>query len=193
VRVVQGKEGITVSEDEHPRPEVTPEQLAGLKPLLGGDSSITAGNASGLNDGAGAILLASGAALRTDDLQPLARILGATAAGIAPRVMGIGPVPAIQKLLVRTGLRLDNFDRIEINEAFAAQVLACTRSLGLPDDAENVNGNGGAIALGHPLGASGARLVMTALYALRRQNQSRALVSMCVGVGQGVALAVERA
>ncbi len=192
VRVAQGRETITVCEDEHPRPEVTPEQLAGLKPLLGGDSSITAGNASGLNDGAGALLLASGAALRTHDLQPLARILGAAAAGVAPRVMGIGPVPAIQKLLARTALRLDDFDRIEINEAFAAQVLACTRSLGLPDDAEHVNGNGGAIAFGHPLGASGARLVMTAVYALRRQNQSRALVSMCVGVGQGVALALER-
>jgi acetyl-CoA acetyltransferase len=115
------------------------------------------------------------------------------AAGVAPRIMGIGPVPAIHKLLAKIGLRLDDFDRIEINEAFAAQVLACTRSLGLADDAEHVNGNGGAIALGHPLGASGARLVMTATYALRRLQQSRAIVSLCVGVGQGVALALERA
>ena len=193
VRVAQGSESITVNEDEHPRPEVTPEQLARLTPLLGADSSITAGNASGLNDGAGALLLGSEAALRTHGLQPLARVIGTAAAGVAPRVMGIGPVPAIQRLLARTGLRLGDFDRIEINEAFAAQVLACTRSLGLADDAEHVNGNGGAIALGHPLGASGARLVMTAAFALRRQQQSRALVSLCVGVGQGVALALERA
>ena len=193
VKVAQGGEIITVSEDEHPRPKVTPEQLARLRPLLGADSSITAGNASGLNDGAGALLLASAAALRTHGLQPLARVIGTAAAGVAPRVMGIGPVPAIHRLLARTSLRLDDFDRIEINEAFAAQVLACTRSLGLADDAERVNGNGGAIALGHPLGASGARLVMTAAFALRRQQQSRALVSMCVGVGQGVALALERA
>ena len=125
-------------------------------------------------------------------LQPLARVIGMAAAGVPPRIMGIGPVPAIQKLLAKIGLRLDDFDHIEINEAFAAQVLACTRSLGLADDAEHVNGNGGAIALGHPLGASGARLVITAAYALRRQQQSRALVSLCVGVGQGVALALER-
>jgi acetyl-CoA acetyltransferase family protein len=192
VRAAQGRETITVCEDEHPRPEVTPEQLAGLKPLLGGDSSITAGNASGLNDGAGALLLASAAALRTHGLQPLARVIGTAAAGVAPRVMGIGPVPAIQKLLARTALRLDDFDRIEINEAFAAQVLVCMRRLGLADDAEHVNSNGGAIALGHPLGASGARLVITAMYALRRQQESRALVTMCVGVGQGVALALDR-
>ncbi|MBA2585662.1 MAG: acetyl-CoA C-acyltransferase, partial [Chthoniobacterales bacterium] len=193
VRVAQGMESITVSEDEHPRPDVTPAQLAKLKPLLGADSSITAGNASGLNDGACALLLGSAAALHTHGLQPLARVIGMAAAGVAPRVMGIGPVSAIHRLLARTGLRLGDFDRIEINEAFAAQVLACTRSLGLADDAEHINGNGGAIALGHPLGASGARLVMTAAYALRRQQQSRALVSLCVGVGQGVALAIERA
>jgi 3-oxoadipyl-CoA thiolase len=186
-------ESITVSEDEHPRPDITPEQLAKLKPLLGPDSTITAGNASGLNDGACALLLASAAALDRHGLQPLARVISMAAAGVAPRIMGIGPVPAIHKLLAKIGLRLDDFDRIEINEAFAAQVLACTRSLGLADDAEHVNGNGGAIALGHPLGASGARLVMTAAYALRRQQQSRALVSLCVGVGQGVALALERA
>ena len=193
VRVLQGSETITVSEDEHPRPDITSGQLAKLKPLLGADSTITAGNASGLNDGACALLLGSAAALDRHGLQPLARVITMAAAGVAPRIMGIGPVPAIHKLLVKVGRRLDEFDRIEINEAFAAQVLACTRSLGLADDAEHVNGNGGAIALGHPLGASGARLVTTAAYALRRQQQSRALVSLCVGVGQGVALALERA
>src|SRR6266480_4559063 len=183
---------ITVHEDEHPRPNVTLEQLAKLKPLLGTDSTITAGNASGLNDGACALLLASAAALDRHGLQPLARVISMSAAGVAPRIMGIGPVPAIHKLLAKIGLGLDDFDRIEINEAFAAQVLACTRSLGLADDARHVNANGGAIALGHPLGASGARLVMTAAYALRREQQSRALVSLCVGVGQGLALALER-
>ena len=193
VQISNGSDSIIVDEDEHPRPKITLEQLAKLKPLLGTDSTITAGNASGINDGACALLLASAAALNTHRLQPLARIISAAAVGVAPRIMGIGPVPAIHKLLAKIGRRLDQFDRIEINEAFAAQVLACTRSLGLADDADHVNGNGGAIALGHPLGASGARLVMTAVYALRRQQQSRALVSLCVGVGQGVALALERA
>jgi 3-oxoadipyl-CoA thiolase len=193
VQISNGSESITVDEDEHPRPKITLGQLAKLKPLLGTDSTITAGNASGINDGACALLLASAAALNKHGLQPLARIIRMAAAGVAPRIMGIGPVPAIHKLLAKIGLRLDDFDRIEINEAFAAQVLACTRSLGLADDAEHVNGNGGAIALGHPLGASGARLVMTATYALRRLQQSRAIVSLCVGVGQGVALALERA
>jgi 3-oxoadipyl-CoA thiolase len=186
-------ENITVNEDEHPRPNVTLEQLGKLKPLLGPDSTITAGNASGINDGACALLLASASALDKHGLQPLARVISMAATGVPPRIMGIGPVPAIHKLLAKIGLGLDDFDRIEINEAFAAQVLACTRSLGLADDAEHVNANGGAIALGHPLGASGARLVITAAYALRRQQQSRALVSLCVGVGQGVALALERA
>jgi len=192
VEATLGKSSRLVSVDEHPRPELNREQLAALKPLLGADGSVTAGNASGLNDGAGALLLASEAALRRHGLQPLARIVGATSAGVEPRVMGIGPVPAIEKLLARLRLRLDDFDRIEINEAFAAQVLACTRRLGLADDAEHVNGNGGAIALGHPLGASGARLAMTAAFALRRHGQRRALVSLCVGVGQGLALALER-
>ena len=192
VQISNGSDSIIVAEDEHPRPKITLEQLAKLKPLLGTDSTITAGNASGINDGACALLLASAAALNTHRLQPLARIISAAAVGVAPRIMGIGPVPAIHKLLTKIERRLDEFDRIEINEAFAAQVLACTRSLGLADDADYVNGNGGAIALGHPLGASGARLVMTAAYALRRQQQSRALVSLCVGVGQGVALALER-
>ena len=193
VHVNNRNESVTVSEDEHLRPNVTLEQLAKLKPLLGPNSTITAGNASGINDGACALLLASAAALERHGLQPLARVISMAAAGVAPRIMGIGPVPAIHKLLAKIRLRLDDFDCIEINEAFAAQVLACARSLGLADDAEHVNGNGGAIALGHPLGASGARLVMTAAYALRRQQQSRALVSLCVGVGQGVALALERA
>jgi 3-oxoadipyl-CoA thiolase len=193
VQVRHGSEFSTVSEDEHPRPNITPDHLAKLKPLLGHDSTITAGNASGINDGACALLLGSAAALERYGLQPLARVISMAAAGVAPRIMGIGPIPAINKLLAKIGLRLGDFDRIEINEAFAAQVLACTRSLGLPDDAEHVNGNGGAIALGHPLGATGARLVLTAAYALRRQQQSRALVSLCVGVGQGVAMALERA
>jgi 3-oxoadipyl-CoA thiolase len=193
VQISNGSDSIIVDEDEHPRPKITLEQLAKLKPLLGTDSTITAGNASGINDGACALLLASAAALNTHRLQPLARVISVAAVGVAPRIMGIGPVPAIHKLLAKIGRRLDQFDCIEINEAFAAQVLACTRSLGLADDAEHANGNGGAIALGHPLGASGARLVMTAAYALRRQQQSRALVSLCVGVGQGVAMALERA
>jgi 3-oxoadipyl-CoA thiolase len=191
VHAAAGRETVLVQHDEHPRPETTATQLAALKPLLGAGSSITAGNASGLNDGAAAVLLASESALERHGLQPLARIVGMASAAVAPRVMGIGPVPAIHKLLARTGLRLDDFDRIEINEAFAAQVLACTRALGLPDDAAHLNANGGAIALGHPLGASGARLAMTAAYALRRHQQRRALVSLCVGVGQGLALALE--
>ncbi|WP_431636404.1 3-oxoadipyl-CoA thiolase [Dyella sp. KULCS107] len=180
-----------VALDEHPRPATTDAQLAALKPLLGPDTSITAGNASGLNDGAAAMLLASDDAVRRLGLTPLARITGMASAGVAPRVMGIGPVPAIRKLLARSGREMSDFDRIEINEAFAAQVLACTRALGLPDAAEHVNANGGAIALGHPLGASGVRLAMTAAFALRRHRQQRALVSLCVGVGQGLALALE--
>ncbi len=186
-----GRETVRVEQDEHPRPSTDAGKLAGLKPLLGPDTSITAGNASGLNDGAGVLLLASETALNRHGLEPLARITGMASAGVAPRVMGIGPVPAIQKLLARQGRTLDDFDRIEINEAFAAQVLACARALGLPDDAQRLNPNGGAIALGHPLGASGARLAMTAAYALRRHRQRRALVSLCVGVGQGLALSLE--
>jgi 3-oxoadipyl-CoA thiolase len=192
VDTLHGKHSVRVSSDEHPRPDVTLEQLSALKPLLGPDSSITAGNASGLNDGACALLLASKAALSKHGLQPLARVIGMASAGIEPRIMGIGPVPAIEKLLARTRLNLHEFDLIEINEAFAAQVIACTRALGLADDAAHVNANGGAIALGHPLGASGARLVTTAVFGLRRQQGQRALVSLCVGVGQGLALAIER-
>ena len=191
VGTAQGKQSFDLETDEQPRPDTTLEGLAALKPLLGPETGITAGNASGLNDGAAAVLLASQVAVDKHGWQPLARIVGMASAGVAPRVMGMGPVPAIDKLLTRTGLKLTGFDRIEINEAFAAQVLACTRALGLADDADHVNGDGGAIALGHPLGASGARLAMTAAYAMRRHGQRRALVSLCVGVGQGLALALE--
>ncbi|HEY2346766.1 MAG TPA: 3-oxoadipyl-CoA thiolase [Xanthomonadaceae bacterium] len=179
-----------LSADEQPRADTGPDKLAALKPILGADTTITAGNASGINDGACALLLASEAAVARWNLKPIARVLGMASAGVQPRTMGIGPVPAIRKLLARLGLALDDFDAIEINEAFAAQVLAVTRSLGLPDDAERVNRNGGAIAFGHPLGASGARLALTAMRELER-GRRRALLSMCVGVGQGVALALE--
>ena len=191
--VPSGKGTFDVAADEHLRSDTSAQGLAALEPLLGPGTSITAGNASGLNDGAAAVLLASPAAIERHGLRPMARIIGMASAGVAPRTMGIGPVPAIRKLLDRTGLQLSDFDRIEINEAFAAQVLACTRVLGLADDADHVNANGGAIALGHPLGASGARLAMTAAYALRWQGEKRALVSLCVGVGQGLALALEAA
>ncbi|MGH8025619.1 MAG: 3-oxoadipyl-CoA thiolase [Pseudoxanthomonas sp.] len=194
VRLAEGQEAhesFDFSQDEPLRPDTRLDRLAALKPLLGRETTITAGNACGMNDGAAAVLLASQAAVDKYGLQPLARITGMASAGVAPRVMGIGPVPAIHKLRARIGLELADFDRIEINEAFAAQVLACTRALGLADDADHVNANGGALALGHPLGASGARLAMTAAYALRRHRQRRALVSLCVGVGQGLALALE--
>ncbi len=187
----KGSSRVCVEHDEQPRPDSSAQGLAQLQPLLGPGTSITAGNASTLNDGAAILLLASQAALDRHGLQPLARITGMASAGVAPRLMGFGPVPAIARLLARSGMQLADFDRIEINEAFAAQVLACTRALDLPDDADHVNANGGAIALGHPLGASGARLVMTAALALRRHAQRRALVSLCVGVGQGLALALE--
>jgi 3-oxoadipyl-CoA thiolase len=194
VSLMHGKQEAIVSVDEHPRPDTTIAQLAALKPLLGPDSSITAGNASGVGvgDGAAAVLLASETAVNRHGLQPLARVIGMASVGVAPRVMCIGPVPAFRKLLRRQNLSLDDFDRIEINEAFAAQVLACTRALGLADDADRVNGNGGAIALGHPLGASGARLLISAVLGLRRHAQRRALLGLCVGVGQGLALALER-
>jgi 3-oxoadipyl-CoA thiolase len=181
-----------VADDEHPRPNVTREQLAALTPLLGTGTTITAGNASGINDGACALLLASEAAAVRHGLTPIARVLGMAGAGVAPRVMGIGPVAAIARLLARLRLPLADFGRIEINEAFAAQVLACTRALDLSDDAAQVNPDGGAIALGHPLGASGARLALTAALGVQRSGARRALVSLCVGVGQGLALALER-
>jgi 3-oxoadipyl-CoA thiolase len=177
--------------DEQPRPDTSAERLAVLTPILGPGSSITAGNASGLNDGACALLLASEGAVNRWNLRPRARVLGMASTGVAPRTMGIGPVPAIRKLLARLRRELAGFERIEINEAFAAQVLAVTRGLGLADDAEHVNANGGAIALGHPLGASGARLVLTAMHEIDSGAAQHALVSLCVGVGQGVAMALE--
>jgi 3-oxoadipyl-CoA thiolase len=182
---------LVIADDEHPRPATTAEQLAGLRPLLGPGSSITAGNASGINDGAAALLLASPTSLQAWGRKPMARVVSSVAVGVEPRYMGIGPVPAIRMLLARIGWLLDSVEHIEINEAFAAQVLACTRGLGLSDDDSRVNPFGGAIALGHPLGASGARLVMQAAMSLQRGSASRAIVSLCVGAGQGVAMALE--
>jgi 3-oxoadipyl-CoA thiolase len=181
---------LIVAQDEYPRLSVL-EKLAQLKPMFP-DGTITAGNASGINDGAAALLLASEQAVANNGLTPKARILGMAAAGVPPRIMGIGPVPATQKLLKRLGLKLDDFDILEFNEAFAAQSLACTRQLGLADDDPRINPQGGAIALGHPLGMSGARLVMTAVYQLQRTGGSLALCTMCVGVGQGISLVLER-
>jgi acetyl-CoA acetyltransferase family protein len=192
VETRHGGEPRTVDADEGIRPDTTAEKLAALKPLLGANTTITAGNASGINDGACALLLASAGALTRHALTPIARVCGMASAGVEPRTMGIGPVPAIHKLLLRLRWSLADCERVEINEAFAAQVLACTRSLGLPDDASQVNANGGAIAVGHPLGASGARLAATAAHAMRRHGEHRAVVSLCVGVGQGLALALER-
>ena len=193
VEIKAGRETRIFDMDEHPRADTTLDQLAKLKPILGPGTTITAGNASGINDGSAALLLASEGAMNRHRLTPIARITGMASGGVAPRTMGLGPVPAIRKLLARQHLSLGDFDFIEINEAFSAQVLACTRGLELSDDAVNVNPNGGAIALGHPLGASGARLVMTAAYELRRRGANRALVSLCVGVGQGLALSLESA
>ena len=178
--------------DEHPRPETTVEMLAKLKGVVRPDGTVTAGNASGVNDGACAILLASESAAAQHGLKPRARVLGMAAAGLAPRIMGFGPSPATKKVLALTGLTLAQMDVIELNEAFAAQALAVTRDLGLADDAAHVNPNGGAIAIGHPLGASGARLVMTALNQLERIGGRYALCTMCIGVGQGIALVIER-
>ena len=184
---------VKVDTDEHPRPSTKPEQLAALKGVNGDGMTVTAGNASGVNDGAAALLLASANGLATHGLTPMARIVAIAAAGVPPRVMGIGPVPATQKALGMAGLRIDDMDVIEINEAFAAQGLACLRELGVADDAAHVNPNGGAIAIGHPLGMSGARLVLTAAYELRRRGGRYALCTMCVGVGQGVAMIIEAA
>jgi 3-oxoadipyl-CoA thiolase len=188
-----GKAGpIVVDRDEHPRPETTLEQLAKLRAAFRTPGSVTAGNASGVNDGAAAMIVASADAVRRNGLTPRARVLGMASAGVPPRVMGIGPVPSTRKLMERLGLKIGDFDLIEINEAFAAQALACLRQLGLPDDAEHVNPQGGAIALGHPLGMSGARLVLTAVHGLEKRGGKRGLATMCVGVGQGVSVAVER-
>ncbi len=183
---------IIVDTDEHPRPGTTVEQLARLRGVNGPDKTVTAGNASGVNDGAAALLIANEAAAAKNGLTPMARIVGMAAAGVEPRVMGIGPVPATRKLLARTGLSIEQMDVIELNEAFAAQGLAVLRELGVPDDAPHVNPNGGAIAIGHPLGMSGARLVLTAAYQLKRTGGRYALCTMCVGVGQGAALILER-
>ncbi len=181
-----------VDTDEHPRPDVTAERLAGLRGVNGPDLSVTAGNASGVNDGAAALLIASEEAAAKYGLTPIARIVAMASAGVEPRIMGIGPVPATRKVLARTGLSIADMDVVELNEAFAAQALATLRALGLPDDAEHVNPNGGAIAMGHPLGMSGARLVLTAAYQLRRTGGRHALCTMCVGVGQGTAMILER-
>jgi len=183
---------LVVDTDEHPRPETTAEGLAKLKGINGPDLSVTAGNASGVNDGAAALILASEAAARAHGLTPRARVLGMAAAGVEPRVMGIGPVPAVRKVLARTGLTLAQMDLIELNEAFAAQGLAVLRDLGLADDDPRVNPLGGAIAMGHPLGASGARMAGSAMWQLSRTGGRYALCTMCVGVGQGIALVLER-
>ena len=183
---------ITVDRDEHPRPGTTLETLAGLPAPFRQGGSVTAGNASGVNDGAAALIVASDAAVKAHGLTPRARILGMAVAGVAPRIMGFGPVPASGKLLQRLGLTIGDIDVIELNEAFAAQALAVTRHLGLPDDAEHVNPNGGAIALGHPLGMSGARLILTAAEELHQRGAARALCTMCIGVGQGIATVIEK-
>jgi 3-oxoadipyl-CoA thiolase len=183
---------VVVAVDEHPRPDTTIEALAKLRPVVRPTGTVTAGNASGINDGSCAILLASEDAVRAHGLTPRARYVTSAVAGVEPRVMGIGPVPATRKLLARVGLAIDEMDVIELNEAFAAQALAVLRGLGLPDDAPHVNPNGGAIAIGHPLGASGARLVTTAMYQLARTGGRRALCTMCIGVGQGISLVIER-
>lgn len=180
------------SEDEHPRPETTLEALSKLKPVVKSDGTITAGNASGVNDGACALLLASESAAKRHGLTPRARVVAGAAAGVAPRIMGMGPAPATRKVLAKAGLSLGQMETVELNEAFASQALAVLRDLGIPDDAAHVNPNGGAIAYGHPLGASGARLVTTALYQLLRTNGRYALCTMCIGVGQGIAVILER-
>jgi 3-oxoadipyl-CoA thiolase len=183
---------IVVELDEHPREGTTLEGLAKLRAPFREGGSVTAGNASGVNDGACAMILASEAGAKKHGLTPRARILGMATAGVAPRIMGFGPAPASHKLLQRLGLKIGDIDVIELNEAFAAQGLAVTRDLGLPDDGEHVNPNGGAIALGHPLGMSGARLMMTAMYELEERGLDRALCTMCIGVGQGIATVIER-
>jgi 3-oxoadipyl-CoA thiolase len=193
VEIPGGKAGpVTVERDEHPRPETTLEGLAKLKPFARSPGTVTAGNASGVNDGAAALILASSEAAKRHGLTPRGLVLAMASAAVPPRVMGIGPVPSTRKLMARLGLKIGAFDLIEINEAFAAQGLACLRQLGLADDAEEVNAHGGAIALGHPLGMSGTRLALTALHGLERRGGKLALATMCVGVGQGVSLALER-
>ena len=191
---VAGKKGerVEIWEDEQPRPETTLDALAKLKPIVKPDGTVTAGNASSVNDGAGALLIASESAIARHGLTPLARIVASAAAGVLPRLMGIGPVPATQKVLAKAGLRLSDMSVIELNEAFAAQALAVLRDLGVPDDAAHVNPNGGAISIGHPLGASGARLAAIAVNQLKRTGGKYALCTMCIGVGQGIATILER-
>ena len=193
VEVPEGKAGPRiVAEDEHPRHDTTLEALAKLKPIVRPGGMVTAGNASGVNDGAQALIIASAEAAKRYGLTPMARILGMATAGVPPRIMGMGPVPAVNKLVARLGIKANDFDVIELNEAFASQALACLRQLGIADDAAHVNPNGGAIAYGHPLGMSGARLAADVAWELKRTGKARGLATMCVGVGQGVALAVER-
>jgi acetyl-CoA acyltransferase len=192
VAIAQKKgDPVDVTKDEHPR-ETSLEALAKLKGVVRPDGTVTAGNASGVNDGACALLLASGDAARKYGLQPKAQVLAAAVVGVAPRIMGFGPAPAMRKVLAKTGLKLSDIDVIELNEAFASQALAVLRDHGIPDDAAHVNPNGGAIALGHPLGASGARLVTTAFYQLQRTGGRHALCTMCIGVGQGIAMIIRR-
>jgi acetyl-CoA acyltransferase len=188
----RGKELSEITQDEHPRPTTTMEQLAKLRPAFRKGGTVTAGNSSGVNDGAAAIIIASEKAAKEAGLTPRARIVATASSGVEPRVMGIGPVPAARKLLERLNLSIDDMDVVELNEAFAAQALAVLRQLQLPDDAEHVNPNGGAIALGHPLGMSGARLILTAVRELERRQARRALCTMCIGVGQGIAAVVEK-
>ena len=193
VEIPQRKgDAVVIDTDEHPRASTTLEGLSKLKPVVKADGTVTAGNASGINDGAAALLIASDDAVQAYNLKPRAKILASTAVGVEPRIMGFAPAPAIKKLLKQTNLTLEQMDVIELNEAFAAQALAVTRDLGLPDNSDKVNPNGGAIALGHPLGASGARLVTTALNQLEQTGGRYALCSMCIGVGQGIALIIER-
>src|SRR6186713_457401 len=193
VEVPGGKAGpVKVDTDEHPRPETTLEGLAKLKTPFRDPGTVTAGNASGVNDGAAAMIIASEAAVKAHGLTPRAKIVGMASAGVPPRIMGIGPVPSTRKLMERLGLKISDFDLIELNEAFASQGIACLRQLGVKDDADFVNPHGGAIALGHPLGMSGARLAMTAVHGMEKRGGKRALATMCVGVGQGVAMAIEK-
>ncbi|MDO8934470.1 3-oxoadipyl-CoA thiolase [Acinetobacter baumannii] len=193
VEIPQRKgDAVVIDTDEHPRASTTLEALSKLKPVVKADGTVTAGNASGINDGAAALLIASDEAVQAYNLKPRAKIIASTAVGVEPRIMGFAPAPAIKKLLKQANLTLEQMDVIELNEAFAAQALAVTRDLGLPDDSDKVNPNGGAIALGHPLGASGARLVTTALNQLEQTGGRYALCSMCIGVGQGIALIIER-
>jgi 3-oxoadipyl-CoA thiolase len=193
VQASGGKAGpVVVNQDEHPRPDTTLENLQKLKPIVRNPGTITAGNASGINDGAAAIILASEDAVKTHGLKARARVLGMASAAVPPRIMGIGPVPSTRKLMERLGLKISDFDLIELNEAFASQGIAVLRQLGVAEDAEYVNPHGGAIALGHPLGMSGARLTLTAVHGLEKRGGKRALATMCVGVGQGVSLALEK-